>query len=231
VSSSGEFLGKHDTGTIHLNATNGWPELHVYPNPGNAPGNFGLLDIGPPSNNIPAFRNWIDDGATPNDISYLLNNDLLPVSMQGPQWRKCGPGLKSRLSNAFQSVMWEPNLIPLFQAVQYPDATNNYTYIPAANQGQGALYAIVGFVGITVSQATSNGANMDISIQPMASVDPTAVLTAATPAGTQTSPYTPSTNTFRSPKWACPLRTLFSTLGNGYPNPARVRQPCRRGEV
>jgi hypothetical protein len=130
--------------------------------------------------------------ATPNDISYLLNNGLLPVSMQDPQWWKRGPGLKSTLSNSFQSVMWEPNLIPLFQAVQYPSASNNYTYVAASNQGQNALYNIVGFVAITVSQATSNGASMDISIQPMASVDPTAVLTAPTPAGTQTSPYTPS---------------------------------------
>jgi Flp pilus assembly protein TadG len=169
--------GQSPDGTIHLNDTNGWPQLHVYPCPGNAPGNFGLLDIGPPANNIPAFRQWIDDGATPNDISYLLNNGLLPVSMQDPQWWKCGPGLKSTLSNSFQSVMWEPNLIPLFQAVQYPSATNGYVYIAAANQGQGAYYDIVGFVGITVSQATSNGASMDISIQPMASVDPTAVIT------------------------------------------------------
>jgi hypothetical protein len=187
--------GQSPDGTIHVNATNGWPELHVYPNPGNAPGNFGLLDIGPPSNYIPAFRNWIDDGATPNDISYLLNNGLVPVSMQDPQWWKCGPGLKSTLTPNFQSVMWEANLIPLFKAVQYPSASNNYTYVAASNQGQGAYYDVVGFVAITVSQATSSGANMDISIQPMASVDPTAVLTAPSPAGTQTSPYTPSTNT------------------------------------
>jgi Flp pilus assembly protein TadG len=187
--------GQSPDGTIHWNSVNGMPELHVYPVPGQAPGNFGLLDIGPPANNIPAFRTWIDDGATPNDISWLLNNGLLPVSMQDPQWWKCGPGLKSTLSNAFQSVMWEPNLIPLFQAVQYPSAANNYTYIAAGNQGQSAVYDIVGFVGITVSQATNNGNNMDISIQPMANVDPTAVLTGATPAGTQTSPYTPSTST------------------------------------
>jgi Flp pilus assembly protein TadG len=187
--------GLSPDGTIHSNAIDGWPELHVYPTPGQAPGNFGLLDIGPPSNYIPAFRNWIDSGATPNDISYLLNNHLLPVSMQAPQWWKCGPGLKNTLISNFESVMWEPNLIPLFQAVQYPSATNNFTYIAASNQGQGAYYDIVGFVGITVSCATKDGINLDISIQPMASVDPTAVLTAPTPAGTQTSPYTPSTST------------------------------------
>jgi Flp pilus assembly protein TadG len=187
--------GQSPDGTIHVNATNGWPELHVYPSPGNAPGNFGLLDLGPPSNYVPAFRNWIDDGSTPNDISYLLNNDLVPVTMASPKSWKGGPGLKSTLVSNFESVEGEPNLIPLFQAVQYPSASNGYTYIAASGTGQNATYAVVGFVGITVSNATANGQNMDISIQPMANVDPTAVLTGTLPAGTQTSPYTPSTST------------------------------------
>src|SRR5262249_34470389 len=72
--------GQSPDGTIHLSAINNDPELHIYPYPGNAPGNFGLLDVGPPQNNVPAFRNWIDNGETPNDISYLVNNSLLPVS-------------------------------------------------------------------------------------------------------------------------------------------------------
>ena len=82
--------GKSPDGTIYTNRTNGWPELHVYPTPGNAPGSFGLIDVGPPSNYVPAFRNWIDDGETPNDISYLLNNGMLPVSLDAPQNWKCG---------------------------------------------------------------------------------------------------------------------------------------------
>src|SRR5207245_2454966 len=99
-------------------SVNGSPELHVYPYPDNAPGNFGLVDVGPPQNNVPAFRNWIDDGETPNDIIYLLQNNLLPVSLQAPQSWKVGPGLKSTLLANFESVMWVPNLIPLFKATQ-----------------------------------------------------------------------------------------------------------------
>jgi len=186
------LTGLSPDGTIHFNATNGSPELHLYPYPQNAPGSFGLIDTGPPQNNVPAFRNWIDDGETPNDISYLINHNMVPVSLQSPRSWKCGPGLKSTLLANFQSVMWDPNLIPLFQAVQYPSASNNYTYIAASGQGQGATYAVVGFVGITVSKATGSGNNMDISIQPMAVVDPTAVILNNLPAGTQTSPLTPS---------------------------------------
>jgi Flp pilus assembly protein TadG len=187
--------GKSPDGTVHTNSTNGYPELHIYPSPGDAPGNFGLLDVGPPSNNVPAFRKWIDDGETPNDISYLLNNNLLPVSLQNAQNWKCGPGLKSDLLNNFQNEMWNPNLIPLFQAYQYPSQGNGYVYIAAQGTGQNATYAVVGFVGVTISSATGNGNNMDICVQPMAVVDPTEVILNTLPSGTQTSPLTPSVTT------------------------------------
>jgi Flp pilus assembly protein TadG len=189
------LTGQSPDGTTRFNAVNGDPELHLYPYPGNAPGSFGLIDTGPPQNNVPAFRNWIDDGQTPNDISYLVSHNLVPVSLQSPKSWKCGPGLKSTLLANFQSVMWDPNLIPLFQAAQYPAASNGYVYIAASGQGQNATYAVIGFVGVTVSKATGSGSNMDISIQPMAVVDPTAVILSNLPAGTQTSPLTPSVTT------------------------------------
>jgi Flp pilus assembly protein TadG len=187
--------GVSSDGLVHLNATNGGPELQVYPCPGNAPGNFGLLDVGPPANNVPAFRSWIDSGETPNDISYLLNNNLLPVSFNSPKSWKGGPGLKSTLQSDFASQMWLPNLIPLFKAVQYPAPSNGNTYIAASGNGSNATYAIVGFVGVDISNATGSGSNMNISIQPMAVIDPTAVIQNLTPSGTQTSPVTPSVST------------------------------------
>ncbi len=184
--------GMSPDGTIHINATNGNPELKVYPSPGNAPGNFGLIDVGPPANNVPAFEAWIDDGETPNDIDYLINNNLLPVSMTNPQNWKAGPGLKSTLLSNFQQELNVPNLIPLFQAAQYPTAANGNTYVAASANGQNATYAIVGFVGVAISDASGNGSNMNISVQPTAIVDPTAVLQTTLPAGTQASALTPS---------------------------------------
>src|SRR5207244_974506 len=83
-------------GEIIDSPTNGLPQLKVYPD-GPFQGAFNLLDVGPPSNNTPAFRNWIDNGETSNDIKYLLDNSLLPVSMQGPKSWKDGPGLSDTL--------------------------------------------------------------------------------------------------------------------------------------
>jgi hypothetical protein len=127
---------------------------------------------------VPAFQGWIDNGETPNDISYLLNNKLLPVSMDAPEPWKVGPGLKSTLVSDFASQMGVPNLIPLFvPASPLPN------YVAASGTGQNATYAIVGFVGVTVTQASGNGlANMVISIQPTGVVDPTAVIPNPTPA-------------------------------------------------
>jgi len=190
--------GLSPDGLLHL-GTNGLPQLQVYPNPGNAPGNFGLLDVGIPSNSTPAFRNWIDDGSTPNDIQYLLNNSLLPVAPNNPKYWKGGPGLKSTLQSNFYAQMGKPNLIPLFVPVN--DGTNGQPYQAASGQGSGAYYSIIGFVGITISQADGSGNNMNISIQPMANVDPTAILTNIQPARpTQTTYFGTIQTTFVSAK-------------------------------
>jgi Flp pilus assembly protein TadG len=171
---------------------NGQPQLQVYPCDTNTPGSFGLLDVGTPNNSAPAFRSWVDSGQTPNDISYLLTNKLLPVSPSAPQPWKCGPGLTSTLVSDFQSMIGEPTLIPLFAPAQ-PQPS----YVAASGNGQSATYAIVGFAGVTVSEATGNGNTMNISIQPCATVDPTAVITNASPARpTQSSAFSTPLSTF-----------------------------------
>jgi hypothetical protein len=188
-------------------AANGYPELHVYPCPGNAPGSFGLLDVGQPQNNMPAFTNWLINGQTPNDINYLVNNNFVPVSVNSPQNWKCGPGIKSSLLSAFQAELGKPNLLPLFKPASAPSpmqALSTGPYQAASGTGQNVTYAIVGFVGVTISQAVATGINMDISIQPYAVVDPTAVISnpfSAKPSDTQPSQFSGATiTTFISAK-------------------------------
>jgi Flp pilus assembly protein TadG len=179
-------------------------QLQVYPFGTNTPGSFGLLDVGLPANNVPAFRTWINSGQTPNDISYLLGNNLLPVSPSAPQPWKAGPGLKSTLVVNFAQEEGVPNLIPLFVPVTPSDlgATSpGNNYVAGAGNGQNATYAIVGFAGVTVTQADGAGSNMTISIQPNAVVDPTAVLTNVSPArASQPTWFGTSQTTFVSPK-------------------------------
>jgi Flp pilus assembly protein TadG len=181
-------------------------QLQIYPFGTNTPGSFGLLDIGVPSNDSPAFRNWINSGSTPNDISYLLSNNLLPVSPSAPQPWKCGPGLKSTLLSNFQGEMGVPNLLPIFYPVNPPPSTPppigpGSNYVAASGNGQGATYAIIGFVGVTITQASGYGNNMNISIQPASIVDPTAVILNASPArASQPTQFGTSQTTFVSAK-------------------------------
>src|SRR5262249_24455514 len=142
--------GKSPDGTIQT-AANGYPQLHVYPTARNTPGSFGLIDVGPPQNNVTAFRNWIDYGETPNAISYLLNNNLLPVSVSNPKNWKVGPGMKSTLQTDFLSQMGQPNLIPLIKPQNAPASwgwvavsTSGSQYVAGNGNGQGATYAVVG---------------------------------------------------------------------------------------
>ncbi|MBV9123453.1 MAG: hypothetical protein JO112_08860 [Planctomycetes bacterium] len=198
--------GQSPDGTTHY-APNGYPELQVYPDPGNAPGQFGLLDVGAPANDVPTFRNWIADGETPNDIQYMLDHNLLPVSPTNPEPWKGGPGLKSTLQASFQQVIGDPNVIPIFQPAQGTPFDTSTTYIPTydssgnpGGNGSSTYYHVIGFVGVTVTRADGNGNNMNISVQPMAVIDATSVISTPQPAGTQSSSFGTTATTFISAK-------------------------------
>jgi hypothetical protein len=186
------------------NGPNNAQQLQVYPFDTNTPGSFGLLDVGMPANNVPAFRTWIDSGATPNDISYLLSNNLLPVSPTSPEPWKVGPGLKSTLVTNFNQEMGVPNLIPLFVPVNPATigaASPGSNYVAASGNGQNATYSILGFAGVTITQASGSGNNMIIAVQPSAVVDPTALLTNVGPArASQLTWFGTSQTTFVSAK-------------------------------
>jgi hypothetical protein len=93
--------------------------------------------------------------------------------------------------------MGDANLLPLFQAVNSSPAN----YQAATGTGQNTTYAIVGFVGVTVTQADGSGSNMIISVQPKATVDPTALLSNPLPAtGTTLTQFGTSQTTFVSAK-------------------------------
>jgi len=170
--------GQSSDGVIHA-GPNGAPQLHVYPCPKNAPGNFGLLCIGPPSSSVNPFRDWIDSGPTAADIQYLRDQGMLPVSASAPQRWEGGPGMKSTLRENFVGIIGRPRLLPLFEPI------SRSPYQAAIGEGSHTYYQIVGFGGVTVTEASGSGSNMDIAVQPCAVLDPSAVYQRSTvaPAG------------------------------------------------
>jgi Flp pilus assembly protein TadG len=177
--------GASPDGTVHL-GSNGLPQLQIYPSPGNAPGNFGLLSVGAPASSTPAFANWIDNGPSPSDLQYLVNNNLVPVSASSPQPWAGGPGMKSALKDDFAGAAGQARLIPVFQPV------STSPYQAASGNGNNTTYNIVGFVGVTITQATGSGSNMNISVQPSAALDPTLIFNSSSvvPAGEGSSTVT-----------------------------------------
>jgi Flp pilus assembly protein TadG len=156
----------------------GIPELQgIYPN-SNAPGNFGLIDIGPDANDAPTFWDWITNGASADDMTYLAANHNgvagskdFQATPYYPATLKAGPGLKASDESYLQAIIGQSRIMPLFSGVQ--------------GNGQNATYTIIGFAPITLVDADLSGNNKHITVQPVPVVDPTAVNGSATGSTTQ----------------------------------------------
>jgi len=140
-------------------AGDGIPEFNnVYPH-NNSPGNFGLVGIGPPSSATPTFQTWIDNGASPTDLSFFGSNGLQATPSQ-PAIVNGGPGLKSDLVSNLAGVVGQPRIVPLFSSF--------------SDNGSNTEYTIVGFAGITIVSATGSGSSIQVIVQPIAVTDLTA---------------------------------------------------------
>lgn len=161
---------------------NSAPQINVYPSPMTAPGNFGLVQIGNPTNAATDYSTWVTYGPTSSDIGYLIDHGLLPVSLSTPEWWDGSPGLKSTLVDAFADLAaaGTHKLIPLFQ----PASTNPYK--GPKGQGSNTYYDIIGFAGVTITEGSGHGGSLNVSVQPCATLDPSAVYDTATIAPTGT---------------------------------------------
>jgi len=186
--------GKSPDGKKHP-GPNGAYQIQVYPYPKQTSGNFSLLCIGPPDGNSPTFRNWIDNGMAPSDIQYQVDHALVPVSPAAPKPWAGGPGMTDTLGANFADVLNLPNMIPLFR----PISTSPYQ--AADSTGQNSTYNIIGFASVIVSEVSGNGSNLNLSLQPCAVSDASAVYTNVMPAGSGVSTTTGTMQTtFLAPK-------------------------------
>ncbi len=167
-----------------LNVTKGAdniPELYgTYPDT-TSPGNFGLVNLNytNPVNNDPQFASWIVYGPTPSDIASFGTNGFQATS-SSPTVVKGGPGLKSNLVSDLNSIIGEPRILPVFSSY--------------SGQGSNTSYTIVGFMGVTVVQASGHGSNETITFQPMQVTDPTATRVITTSSSSTNSQFVYSTS-------------------------------------
>jgi Flp pilus assembly protein TadG len=130
----------------------------AYPN-NNSPGNFGLVCIGTPSNDTPAFTNWIANGSSPSDMAYY-GSDGIQATASSPLTMKGGPGLKSTLVSDLHDAIGQSRAVPLFSSM--------------SGNGSNTDYTIVGFAGVTVVEASGSGSNIQLTLQPAVTIDTTA---------------------------------------------------------
>ena len=143
--------------------------IDVYPSPTDTPGNFGLLCIGPDASDANTYRQWILEGPSAEDLAYLEANDRFPVSVAEPKLWFGSPGLKSSLAPAFEAIIGQPRLMPLFEPV------SRNPYVAAAGVGSDSRYSIVGFAGVEVTKVVGRGQKLSIYVRPSSVIDPSAV--------------------------------------------------------
>jgi len=144
-------------------------ELNLYPGSGAGqlpPGNFGTVDIGPPSNSTADLERQILEGVSASDLEYFGGE--LKLGSDGTLPLNGDTGLSAGLSDVLTSIIGQPRSIPIFTTVAGP--------------GNNAWFTVVGFVGIRVMEVKLTGSMTlkRVVIQPAIVMDDSALAGPAT---------------------------------------------------
>ena len=168
--------GKDPDGTISK-ASNGYPELQVYPSV-KAPGNFGWLSMDNQTVSASTLRSWIDDGVPQSDIDKLVADGLLPLSAHDTtKWDWQGKtGFTASGVMDVNTYVGKSFVLPLHKPYSSSEA--------GTGQGSNYFYNIVEFVGVRIMMPDK--INREIVVQPAAIILPNALLEPSSirPAGT-----------------------------------------------
>jgi Flp pilus assembly protein TadG len=167
-----DFSRDPTTGIV-TSGSDGIPECKLYPlsngngsgngSGGLPPGNFGTVDIGAPNNSTADLSRQILYGPNASDLSYFTNNTIQldptaqTLSLQGDT------GISAGMKDELASIIGQPRIIPLYSSVSGP--------------GNNAVYTIVAFAGVVVTEAVLTGSlsSKHITIQPCFVIDPNAI--------------------------------------------------------
>jgi Flp pilus assembly protein TadG len=131
-----------------------------------APGNYGLVQFNSDASQAKGnYSDWILNGPSALDLAGFGPNGLQATPEQ-PAKLEGGTGLKSSLVSDFAAVTGQPRAVPIYSSY--------------SGSGNGAAYTIVGFVGVTIVNATGSGSHINIVLQPSVLIDPTATVDTTT---------------------------------------------------
>ena len=134
-------------------------EVKLFPTKGNAPGNFGTVDIGAANNSTADISRQIRNG--PNAADFAAMGGTVALDANGELVLEGDTGISAGVKDDFLSIVGQPRIIPLYSKV-----TGN---------GNNSRYTIVRWVGCVVLDVQLTGGNKYITIQPEFAVDSTAI--------------------------------------------------------
>lgn len=161
--------GKDPDGKTTTDAS-GNPVLVAYPSI-KYKGNFGLLSLDDSHVGASTVRAWIDNGVSSADIQQLKSGNLIPLSAHdAAKWDWAGEnGFKQSVVSTINDYIGKTFTLPLYKAKD--SSSKNYQ----AGVGQGSNYDfnIVRFVSIKIM----DGDKKNVTVQPVAGIEPSAVFT------------------------------------------------------
>jgi Flp pilus assembly protein TadG len=135
-------------------------EVKLYPYKGNAPGNFGTLNLGQTDNATSILERQILNGPNAQDLSAFPNNTI-QLGSDGTLTLQGNPGISAAMNSDLASIRGMKRIIPLYQTV--------------SGEGDNCNYVIVAFAGTTILDVNLTGTDKHITIQPEYVQDGTSV--------------------------------------------------------
>jgi hypothetical protein len=145
-----QLIWDSDNATVH-SGQDGEPEIDFFPIEGDAPGNWGVIDIGVEYGGNPTLRRQILEGANQTDLDHHGGQLALDSTGQLQLGAKPG-GRTGGLVSELQAIVGQPRIIPIYRTV--------------SGQGTQASYTIVGFAGVRIMAINLSGGNKYVKLQP-----------------------------------------------------------------
>ncbi len=134
-------------------------ELNLYPTKGNAPGNFGTVDLGAANNSTADISRQIRNGLNDADLNAM--GGKVALGPDGKLTLQGDTGVSAGFKDDLLAIRGQPRIIPLYNKV--------------TGQGNNTYYTVVAFAGVIITDVQLTSGNKYVTIQPEYVTTPTAL--------------------------------------------------------
>lgn len=136
-----DYYSYHESSHSVSSGSDGELEINLYPKGTGSPGNRGMVDIGSNSNSTSDINRQILYGISKTDLDY--HGGKLDFDSEGKLYLNGDTGISAGVKDELASIIGDPRIIPIFEAVHGP--------------GNNAIYTIVAWQGIRIVDVKLTG--------------------------------------------------------------------------